>query len=345
MRISIITSIRTPYRTKQIEEICRENREHTIDVYYTANENEGRDWETNESNEFKEYFLEGKKLSEKYGYINSGLIKIVKESDLRFIGGYEKPTYILLSILCKIYKKKYVIIFDGISISKINNQELRYKFIIKKFVIKNSHAIFGNGNVSFKYFTQKFNYPKEKIYNQYLTIDGDKIKSLSKYKDLYRNIIREKYKIDDSCKVLHYSGRLIDIKNVEIIINAINNIKDEKITLLVTGDGVEKDRLIKLAKSLNVDIIVTGFINNQEDLFKHYYAADIFVLPSKEEPWGLVVNEAMYAKLPVLISKECGCSLDLVENNGYIFNPFDENDLTNKIKILLEDEKLEVKGE
>lgn len=345
MKISIITSIRTPYRTKQIEEICRENREHIINVYYTANENEDRDWETNESSEFKEYFLGGIKLSKRYGYINSGLIKLVKESDLIFIGGYEKPTYILLSILCKIFKRKYVIIFDGISVSKINDQEPRYKFIIKKFVIKNSHAIFGNGNVSFKYFTQKFNYPKEKVYNQYLTIDGDKIKCLGKNKSLYRKLIREKYKIDDSYKVLQYSGRLINIKNVEAIINSVNKIKDEKIILLITGDGVEKDRLLNLAKSLNVNIIITGFINNQEELFKHYYASDIFILPSKEEPWGLVVNEAMYAKLPVLISEECGCSLDLVRNNGYIFNPFDEYDLANKIKKLLNDKKLELKGE
>lgn len=345
MNISIITSIKAPYRTKQIEEICKVNRDHKINVYYTANENEGRDWQTNNSGEFKESFLKGIKFCKRYGYINSGLIKIVKKSDIIFIGGYEKPTYILLSILCKIFNKKYVLIFDGISVSKISKSEQMFKFMLKKFVVRNSDAIFGNGKISLNYFTKKFNYPKEKIYNQYLTIDGEKIKLLNMSREINRNKIRQKYSIDNDCKVLQYSGRLVDIKNVEVIIKAISEIEDEKITLFITGDGVEKDRLIELANSLNVKIIVAGFIKNQEELFKHYHASDIFILPSKDEPWGLVANEAMYAKLPVLISKECGCSLDLVKNNGYTFDPYDEIDLANKIKDMINDGELKAKGE
>ena len=60
-----------------------------------------------------------------------------------------------------------------------------------------------------------------------------------------------------------------------------------------------------------------------------YGLARVFVMPSKTEQWGLVVNEAMAAGLPVLVSHSAGCSQDLVEQgvNGYTFDPSDPNDL------------------
>jgi 1,2-diacylglycerol 3-alpha-glucosyltransferase len=61
-----------------------------------------------------------------------------------------------------------------------------------------------------------------------------------------------------------------------------------------------------------------------------YYAfARCFVLPSTREPWGLVVNEAMAAGLPVVVSSRCGCAEDLVEpaRNGFVFNPSATGDL------------------
>lgn len=55
-----------------------------------------------------------------------------------------------------------------------------------------------------------------------------------------------------------------------------------------------------------------------------YNIGDILILPSYHEPWGLVVNEAMAAGLPVIVSNECGSSLDLVRDgeNGYVLSPF-----------------------
>ena len=62
----------------------------------------------------------------------------------------------------------------------------------------------------------------------------------------------------------------------------------------------------------------TGFVN-QSELPALYAASDVFVLPSENEPWGLAVNEAMCASLPVVVSREVGCAPDLVRDgvNGY----------------------------
>ena len=61
------------------------------------------------------------------------------------------------------------------------------------------------------------------------------------------------------------------------------------------------------------------------DLPAYYGLAGAFVHTSTVEQWGLVVNEAMAAGLPVLVSRNCGCAADLVQDgvNGFAFDPLD----------------------
>jgi glycosyltransferase involved in cell wall biosynthesis len=75
-------------------------------------------------------------------------------------------------------------------------------------------------------------------------------------------------------------------------------------------------------------VITPGFVQYPE-LPTYYGLAEAFVLPSTTEQWGLVVNEAMAAGLPVLVSNRCGCAADLVHEgrNGYTFDPYDVDEL------------------
>ena len=205
-------------------------------------------------------------------------------------------------------------------------------------VINGSCFIMGNGEVSKRYFNEVFGYPCERIYNQYLTVDSKKINSLYDDRKLYRKMYRDKLNINDEDIVLVYSGRLISIKNVEALIKAVSILNRDNIVILITGGGELEGKLKSLSKKLGVKIIVTGFIYEQENLFKHYFVGDLLILPSIEEPWGLVVNEAMLAGLPVIVSHVCGCSLDLVKDgyNGYLINPNDINDIKLKLELLIE---------
>ena len=80
-----------------------------------------------------------------------------------------------------------------------------------------------------------------------------------------------------------------------------------------------------------------------------YAFAKGFVLPSTREPWGLVVNEAMAASLPVIVSNRCGCAEDLVrsESNGFVFDPVNETALTTCLTRMssLSDEQRSQQGE
>ena len=102
-------------------------------------------------------------------------------------------------------------------------------------------------------------------------------------------------------------------------------------SLLLAGDGPDGEALRQLAASsaYAADVTFLGHRGARE-LLPVYAFAKAFVLPSTREPWGLVVNEAMAASLPVIVSGRCGCAEDLVQHgrNGFIFDPLHETQLT-----------------
>ena len=123
-----------------------------------------------------------------------------------------------------------------------------------------------------------------------------------------------------------YVGRLSQVKNLETLIKLFNDLPNYHLTII--GDGEEKEYLQSIA---NQNISFKQPIENiklQIEFLNH----DIFILPSISEPWGLVVEEALYFGLPVMISKNCG-SVELIKNgvNGYIFEPMNSE----KIKSLI----------
>lgn len=119
-----------------------------------------------------------------------------------------------------------------------------------------------------------------------------------------------------------YVGRLVDVKNVELLIDVFNSNGQ---SLTIVGDGLLADTLKSKAKS---NIKFRGFIANEllENLYQEH---DVFILPSKYEPWGLVVEEALYWGLPVIVSDRVGSSIDMVKDlgTGLIFKSGDKNDL------------------
>jgi glycosyltransferase involved in cell wall biosynthesis len=115
-----------------------------------------------------------------------------------------------------------------------------------------------------------------------------------------------------------YVGRLSYVKNLETIVKVFNDLPNHHLTII--GDGEEKSHL---QSTSNKNITFKPPIENiklQTEFLNH----DIFILPSINEPWGLVVEEALYFGLPVMVSKNCG-SVELVKKgvNGFIFEPLD----------------------
>jgi glycosyltransferase involved in cell wall biosynthesis len=84
-----------------------------------------------------------------------------------------------------------------------------------------------------------------------------------------------------------------------------------------------------------------GF-KNQTEISKYYAMSDIFLLSSDSETWGLVINEAMNFRLPVIIADSVGCGSDLIKQgeNGYIFKKGDTEELARYLEdLILNEEK------
>ena len=101
--------------------------------------------------------------------------------------------------------------------------------------------------------------------------------------------------------------------------------------LVLAGDGPERDKVTEAMRMLNLDdsVCLAGFVQ-YDGLPALYGRAGAFILPSaSDEQWGLVVNEAMAAGLPVLVSNRCGCAPDLVQEgrNGFTFDPYKTEEL------------------
>lgn len=336
MNIAFFTNLRAPYRTLQLNEYMKDSKK-IIDVFYVEDFDKNRNWETGIPN-FKEYELR------KEGKINYfKLYKTINCYDLIIIGGYYKFVYIFLSIMAKKMNKPCILLFDGISTDRIYSKENKFKFLLKRLYLKNSSYILGNGLVSKKYFNEKFNYPKDRIFNQYLSVDINLIKKLSSSKKNEKNTLKKSMNIDTNKKVIIYSGRLVEIKNVDIILEALNkNSLKESIHLLIVGGGHLEHEIREKCLKYGISLTITGFLSKQEDVFTYYSCGDLFILPSKIEPWGLVVQEAMAASLPVIVSKNSGCVLDFVEEgkNGFSFDPNSVHDLNEKITKILSDDQL-----
>ncbi|WP_418992003.1 glycosyltransferase [Alistipes sp.] len=174
------------------------------------------------------------------------------------------------------------------------------KGLIKKRIINRMSCAMPSGELQKKLFTQ-INYTGE------IRMTG----GVGIFHKAKRPVVTKS--ASDNKKYL-YVGRLIACKNLEFLIDVFN--KNGKF-LTIVGKGELENALKRRAKD-NIHFI--GFIEN-DALGEIYRSHDIFILPSRTEPWGLVVEEAIYWGLPVIVSDRVGSYKDMVEypKTGIVF--------------------------
>lgn len=134
-------------------------------------------------------------------------------------------------------------------------------------------------------------------------------------------------------------GRLVERKNVDLLIRAVKDFSvDEPVALLIAGTGEEQLRLVDLAAGDPRIIFLGGIAPGELPLY--YGLADVLILAARDEPWGLVTNEAMACGLAVIAHGECGAAVDLVsEENGVILESFAIDELAAAMRCLTGDER------
>lgn len=143
--------------------------------------------------------------------------------------------------------------------------------------------------------------------------------------------------------VVLFAGKLIRQKRPCDLLNAFLIVRHAfpDAILAFAGSGPEEESLVQYSVVRGINAMFLGFIN-QRELPALYASADVFVLPSEGEAWGLVVNEAMAAGLPVIVSDDVGAAADLVaeKDTGVVYPVGDVAQLATALVGLLSSENL-----
>lgn len=144
----------------------------------------------------------------------------------------------------------------------------------------------------------------------------------AKEKELTKSI-REELKIQDDEKILLFVGRLVVVKNLSVVLKAMQKLKDSKTKyrLVFVGGGDYQEELEKEVADLGITDCVTfaGCVYDREKLSAYYRLADLFVFPSIFDTSSLTIKESASMDLPFLTIKGCSTAEPIVDNhNGFL---------------------------
>ena len=133
--------------------------------------------------------------------------------------------------------------------------------------------------------------------------------------------LRRRHGLLEDASIILYCGRLSTEKASMELLQAYQLVPHQKKTLVLVGDGNLKNQMQEFIDLHRLESVYFMGFRNRNELGDFYALADILVLPSSKETWGLVVNEALSFSLPIVVSDQVGAGVDLVipDENGYIF--------------------------
>lgn len=335
LNVLFTTNIPVPYRIDFFNEL---GRYVNLTVVFERRNAKSRDssWLNVKFTNFKGVFLQGLAIGDDIAFCPE-IINIVRKGkyDRIVVGIYYSPTGILLTQYLRLTHTPFLMTGDG----GFPKQESRVKHWIKSYLNKGACRYLITSNIS------------RKVLSEY-GISTEKM-NVYPFTSLRSSDILTKPVSDDEKKSFRYSL----------------GIREEKMVLgvgrLFLGKGWQD--LIDISERLGVNcgIYIVGgkpngtdfelyvssmpsnfhFIDfkQKEDLLRYYKSADVFVLPSRSDVWGLVVNEAMAMGLPIITTYTTVAGLELVQNgvNGYLYDAGDTDRLLNILNKVLYDKVLQ----
>ena len=263
-----------------------------------------------------------KKLDNRYIHLPGNIGKMLSDLNPDAVIGFEyNPAALQSFFWCKSHKKPFIHLTDGTL-----NSEKSFGIVQKlsrKLIIPRSDACIASSTKA-KEKLLAWGAKKESIFESLLTVD------LTPYLEIQKTC--------DSHRIL-YVGSLIPRKGVDLLLEALTYVNADY-ELRIVGNGTKEETLglKKQAKSLGIESRITwcGF-KTGEDLIEEYRKAAVFVLPTREDCFGLVLLEALASRTPIVASKFADGAYDIVIDgeNGYIVDPEDAKSMGEAIDCLL----------
>ncbi|MFR3995537.1 MAG: glycosyltransferase family 4 protein [Turicibacter sp.] len=331
MKVLYMTNLPVPYRIEFFEEL---GKVVNLTVTFEREKALNRDsaWLSTSFKNFKAIFLKGKKIGEEDGFCPE-ILNVIKTGnyDAVVIGVYHTPTAMMAIQYMKWRKIPYYISSDGGFIKA----DGFFKQLIKKNLISDAKGYFSPGNLTDRYLIH-YGAKVDRIHRYPFT-------SLKKCDILHKcltseekKMYKEKLGIKEE-KIILGVGQFIHRKGWDILMRAMVGMPNSIGVYIVGGEPTEDYLKMKNELKLN-QVHFIGF-SSKEELKEYYKASDLFVLPTREDIWGLVINEAMAYGLPIITTDNCMAGLELVadKGTGNIIPVDDSVKLKESIQFFLED--------
>ncbi|WP_373551435.1 glycosyltransferase family 4 protein [Haliscomenobacter sp.] len=288
-------------------------------------------WENSEK-EHNYFLLSNRPVNQvKPWHVLGAFVALIRKQGITHvcIAGYGRLAYLAMIIVAKMTGKKVLLFAESWYASNRVADNLKGLFI-RLFV----DAFLVSGNRAKAHFSGRLGISPEKIAEGYSVVDNVHFSNMSPGRG-------------DISPTLLCVARFAAEKNLSLLIEAFQTsaLLANGWELKIVGGGPLK---AEMENKINTTQIKLLDWVSYEELPSLYHNSNCFILPSLFEPWGLVVNEAMAAGLPIIVSEQCGCAPDLVQTtNGWIFDAKDKVSLDivfNNLS-LLSSEQLTQKGQ
>lgn len=329
-KVLFLTNFASPYRVHFFDEL---GKYLDVTVLYS-------DRVEDITHRDKSWFEEGKggfhpvQLIKTFGIHDENLCLDVlpwlkKDWDAIVIGGYSSPTAILAMLYLRLRKIPFYMEVDG----GLIRQERKIKYLVKRTLVRLAPMWLSTGRFTTEYLVHYgaeeknvTHYPFSSLYEENILPD------IVPWEE--KLALRKELEIREE-KVVLAIGQFIHRKGFDVLLRAAASLDKTVGIYIVGGEATEEYRKMKEELGLS-NVHFLGF-QKKDVLAKFYKAADLFVLPTREDIWGLVINEAMAYGLPVITTNRCVAGLELVEDgvNGYIVPVEDEKALAEKISAVL----------
>ncbi len=260
-----------------------------------------------------------------FGLANFGIwheIK-VKDYDIVVLQAWNNLTWWIAFFACLKFKTPVFFMTDSNIASELTKgifTKIIKKIFIGNFLLKKATGFLVSGTAN-ENFYKYYNVRKEKMIRVPFSWGYDKFLNIFKQSKFHKTKIREGLGILKNDFILLYVGRLSKEKSLGVLLKAFKklNIKNKK--LFIVGDGPERAGMEEFIRKNEINGVSFLGFQPHKIISDFYIASDVFVLPSKHETWGIVVNEAMCFGLPIIVSDRVGSGFDLVKNNynGFVF--------------------------
>jgi len=359
IRVCIIGYVPTPYRVPFYNLLVKKYNKYNFKVFFFTKLEPSRLWDLDKYRfEFEYECLKGMaiKYRKKDGdlcilYINFSLFKklFAFRSDIIVSTGHNSLTSAFALFYAKIFRTPFVLWFEQTLLSEPKKKFLgRFvRGLAKKIFINFSDAYIVPGSLAKEYLVRN-GARDDRIFISPYAIDLEYFTNQVKESALKKEEVKRCLKLNSENKCIVFAGQLIWRKGVFTLLDAYNllSVEEKKKTyLLLLGSGMLEEQIKQYCRENNLENVLMPGYKQQDELIKYFDISDIFVLPSRYDTWGMVVNEAMACGLPVIVTKGVGASGDIVVNgvNGYIVNVDNPQELYLAIKKMLDDEELTAK--